>query len=81
MKRPRTPPYLLLALYATFLASALVDLLNLLLSGQPSLVDVATTIARLVIPALLMWLAGTLPLLETLPSPDIAGLEDVRLSY
>jgi hypothetical protein len=78
MAPPRTPPFLLFALYISYMSSAFVNLCQHWINESPlDLPRLAILIAQLLVFTGLVWLAGSLPLLTDLPGPNVSELDEV----
>lgn len=77
-KPPRTPPYLLLVFYLANIVSGLADCVATVLNSKKEPGIIALDVLRATFPTLVLWLAGTLPLEDVLPSPNVATEKDVR---
>ena len=81
IKPPRTPPYFLLLFYIVNVLSGLADLTATLLGSEKAIAVVALDVLRATVPTVLLWLAGTFSLEETLPCPNVATEKDVNADF
>lgn len=77
-KPPRTPLYLLLVFYLANIASGLADCVATVLSSMKEPGIIILDALRATFPTIILWVAGTLPLEDVLPSPNVATEKDVR---
>lgn len=76
-----TSPYLLLLFFTIQSSLAVLDLYALFSAEDTNLGLVAAALLRLVIPTLLAWVAGTLPLAAVLPAKNVACASDVSRTF
>ncbi|KAF7347593.1 P-loop containing nucleoside triphosphate hydrolase protein [Mycena venus] len=73
---PITPPYLSIA-FASIQCVVPLIYLSLDVYGRESTENTLSNAARIVVPALFLWIAGTLPLQAVEPATNIAGPKDI----
>lgn len=74
---PRTPPYLLLLFYAVNMLSGFADLTAIILGSDLEPGSIVLNVLRATVPTALLWVAGTFPVEDVLPCPNVAGANDV----
>lgn len=78
MSTPTTPPYLLLLFYVTHALSACVKLVSDIRDSD-AIATILLDVIQFIVPSILIWVIGTLPVSDSLPGPSVAASADVRI--
>lgn len=76
-----TPPYVLLLFYVTSALAALFDLARHLLETRVRAAAVALDVLQACGVSFMVWIAGTYPLRDYWPGPDVARPSDVSFTF
>lgn len=71
---------MLLLFYIVNALSGLADLTATLLGPDKLITVLILDVLRATVPTVLLWIAGTFPIEETLPCPNVATEKDVSIS-